>query len=170
MYIYWGQWCSWTCSKAIFKSITSANWLEPPVPSQVAAPPMEGFQLAAHHLLISAVILQDLSVNKLHCLFTAQNSWYAGASIAWGIWFSHICWFAGHRLINSCSPNLDLEPVHIYWVEVSTHFCYMAVAVLPPVSFEFLKKKIRADRLGYNDSDCSVPSTAVVCRMSSTAA
>lgn len=96
--------------------------------------------------------------------------------ICWGfnslrnLVFSH-CWFAGYRLINSPSPNLDLEPVHIYWVKVSTHFCYMAIAVLPPVGFVLLKKKISdSDRLGYNHSDCSMPSTAVAWRMSSTAA
>lgn len=94
--------------------------------------------------------------------------------ICWGfnslrnLAFSH-CWFAGYGLINSPSLNLDLEPVHIYWVKASTYFCSMA-AVLPSMGFESLRKRFRADSLEYNHSDCSVPSTAVACRMSSTAA
>lgn len=70
IYIRWGRWFSWTCSKTIFKIITSANWLEP---LQVAASPVEGFQPAAHHLLIPIAILQDPSVNKPYCLFSVLN-------------------------------------------------------------------------------------------------
>lgn len=145
----WVCWCSWVCSKAIFKAFQTSSGLLPDGSFSCRGVP----RISNSCFLLC--FLQDPSVNKLCCLFSVLNSSYAMALTAKGIWSSSYYWLLAIDLVNATNPGLGLEPVCADWQKTSSHFLLCSCGCSSLSGIESLNLKFRTAGLGHNHSDYS---------------